>query len=186
MTEVIPKISEEPVSLPAKKRIQKWNKARGIRATFFPLSGEPSEFDSVITDNGMIEFEGMEWNVVSGSVWSDGKRRRTICPEGLPTTVSATQLSAPCPMTARTFFFFMKNNMLEQLFRLQNQKPWFKQGSTWIIAGALLLVSLILVWNVVSMGNGLESVSDTLKGIHLPPVSPSPTPSSGTTVTPGG
>lgn len=165
------------------------------------MAGAPYEIEVQIDENDTVEHEGMCWVIAPNSVWSDGKFRRVILPEALAESLNGTNaqplneaqatenktqiqkkygISLVGSMTvgktylnSRTFFLFMKMALLEQLFRLQSKKPWFKESSTWIIAGALAVVALILIWMTVGIGNGFDHIQQGLQGIHV--AAPTPT-----------
>ena len=154
-------------------------KPRVAIATIYPISGDPYEREVKLNENDRIVHEGKEWVVVPGSVWRDAKgKRRVGLPENMPVTLSHQGLLNKTPLTARNYFLHMHANVLEQMFRLQNTKPWFKETSTWIIAGCLLAVGLVLCWMVIETSSGFDSLGDVLANLQLP-APPSPQPTSG-------
>lgn len=138
-------------------------KATEFLATYFPLAGSPVDILVKADENGVIEWEGKSWVCAPNSAWISGGKRRIILPEGLAQSVNGGYFANRAYMTCRLFFLFMKINVLEAMFQLQNRKPWYKTGQTWIIAGALALIAMILVWMVVSNGKELSAIGEALR-----------------------
>lgn len=184
------------------KTNRKAKKARNAIGILMPMAGAPYEIEVQIDENDTVEYEGMCWAIAPNSVWNDGKYRRVILPEALAESLNGANSQAlnqtqadenkklierkygislvgsmvvgKTYLNARTFFLFMKMALLEQLFRLQSKKPWFKESSTWIIAGCLAIVALILVWMTVGIGNGFDHIQNALNHVQVPSTTPNP------------
>lgn len=137
-------------------------KAKMYLATIIPESGSPFEAEVQADDDGTITHGEMTWHISSNSVWTSGKQRRIILPEGSAESFHGGMLSGKYYMKASLFFYYIKMKLLEQLFNLQNRKPWYKTGSTWLIAGAIGLLCLVIVWLVITLDGGLKHIVETI------------------------
>lgn len=142
-------------------------KGKKYRGVIYPRSGSPFEVDVESDEKGMVHHDGKTWEIVPGSVFTSNSVKRVILPEALPHSLNSAVLEGKTPMTARQFFLFMKMNLLEQLFKLQSKTPWFKQSSTWIIAGSIMGLILAVWWVGSSIGGGLDELRNTLEGLDL-------------------
>jgi hypothetical protein len=171
--------------------VKKDKKARRAIGTIMPVASAPYEVEVEISESGTVEHEGMAWVVVPNSIWTDEKkRRRVILPEALAeslngqntqainekeseerkkiverkfgVTITGSMMTGRTYFNARMFFLYVKMNLLEQLFKLQNRKPWFKESSTWIQAIAIGVVALILVWMTITNGHGFDNLQNAI------------------------
>ena len=145
------------------KTAKKEEKAQTCLAIFVPTSGAPYDVEVKVEPKGTVTWNEKTWHVSPGSIWTSGKTRRVILPEGAAESFHGGLLHGKFYMTCSLFFYYMKMTILEELFRLQNRKPWFKQGSTWVIAGAIGLLALVLVWLVVDVNGGLNRIAQAIQ-----------------------
>ncbi len=151
-------------------------KAKQYLATVIPESGPPYEKEVVEDDDGTITHDGKSWHVSSNSVWVSGKQRRIILPEGAAESMHGGLLNGHSYMSAKLFFYYIKMKLLEQLFNLQNRKPWYKNGGTWIIACAIGILCLIGAWLVIEVNGSLDGIRDALNAwLHSQDTSSTPT-----------
>jgi hypothetical protein len=141
-------------------------KATTYLAVMIPSSGDPYELEVRSDEAGKITHEGRTWVITPGSTWKSKSQRRIILPESAAESLTGRLLEGKTYLNCRMFFLFVKMALLEQFMKLQNQKPWFKQSSTWIIASGLFLICLILAWLVVSTNNGFESLNGVIDGLR--------------------
>lgn len=144
------------------KTTKKAEKAKQYLATIIPESGSPFEVEVKEDTDGTITHDGKSWHVSNASVWTSGKQRRIILPEGAAESMHGGLLSGKNYMTAKLFFYYIKMKLLEQLFNLQNRKPWYKSGQTWIIAIAIGLLALIGVWLIIELDTSLDGIRDAM------------------------
>lgn len=133
-----------------------------------PTSASPYEVEVVADENGTITHKGKTWHISPNSVWSNGKVKRVILPEGVAESFHGGLLAGKFYMTCSLFFYYVKMNLLEQLFRLQNRTPWFKKGSTWVIAGCLIAIALCLVWLIIAANGNLQKIADAIASLANP------------------
>lgn len=141
---------------------KKAEKAKRYLATIIPISGPPFEIEVKEDSDGTITHDNKSWHVAAESVWTSGKQRRIILPEGAAESMHGGLLNGKFYMTAKLFFYYIKMKLLEQLFNLQNRKPWYKSGSTWIIAIAIGIVALVGAWLVIEMNGSLDGIRDAI------------------------
>lgn len=134
-----------------------------------PNAGSPYEVEVVADSNGTITHKERTWHVSPNSVWNSGKVKRIILPEAVAESFHGGLLAGKFYMTCAMFFYYVKMNLLEQLFNLQNRTPWFKKGSTWIMAGAIISIALVLVWLVISANGSLSHIVDALNRLPQAP-----------------
>lgn len=143
-------------------KTEKAEKAKQYLAILVPESGAPYEVEVKEDTDGTITHEGKTWHVSKESVWTSGKQRRIILPEGSAETLHGGVLSGNSYMAPKLFFYYIKMKLLEQLFNLQNRKPWYKSGQTWIIAIAIGCVALVGAWLVIEINGSLDGIRDAI------------------------
>lgn len=144
---------------------KKAEKAKQYLATIIPVSGSPFEVEVKEDSDGTITYNEKTWKVASNSVYSSKKQRRIILPEECAESMHGGLLEGKFYMTAALFFYYIKMKLLEQLFNLQNRKPWYKSGSTWAIVIAIGCVALAIAWLVIDTNGSLERIADTIGGL---------------------
>lgn len=153
-------MTDKEPKTPSNRKAKK--EANRYHLTIYPRSGDPYKVEVEVQEDKTLEYEGQSWIIAPGSVWMDNGRRCTGAAEGAAETISSNFLEGKTYLRARMFFLICKMKLLEQIFRLQDAKPWFKQSGVWIITGAIALLALILVWVASAISGGLEDVTDAL------------------------
>jgi hypothetical protein len=143
-------------------------KGKKLRATIYPLSGSPFEQDLVTDEKSCVEVDGKMWLIVAGSTWKSNGHTRVVLPEAHSESLTSDSIIGRFWINARVFFGYMKMNLLEQLNRLQNQKPWYGQASVWIIAGAIGLLILVGFIALNGISSSIEELGEAIKGLNFP------------------
>jgi hypothetical protein len=143
-------------------------KGKKYRAIIVPVGAKPYDVDLETDEKGCVEHDGKMWFILPGSSWPEGNKQRVILPEALAESLVSSNLTGKTFFGARMFFMHMKLNLLEQLHKIQNTKPWYGQAQVWIIAGAIGLLILVGYLGLSQVTDAISGLGDDIRNMRPP------------------
>lgn len=113
-------------------------------------------------------------------------KKPQLAPWRYGTSVSGSMLRGKISFGAAMFFLYIKMNIVEQLFRLQSRRPWYKDSGSWMTMIAVACVALVLIWFTVSNSNSIDHLAGVVEGLHLENTQPPGATAGHQPIAPGG
>lgn len=150
-------------------RAVKKDKTPKLRVTVFPAEGgRPYIADVEPDDDGTFSIDDRyTYQITRASVWEENGIPRTIVNERNPQTVNAYTLHGNDVIHPLMFHGVVTNNLWEQLHEIGKRKSPWRSASTWGFMILGLCIVLLLLWQVKTLGSGLDELREAVASLRL-------------------